>query len=79
MGLSSKAAQEAILALRVVDPACGTGVFLLAAAQRIARRLDALMRNPSDAESANRSTSLAEVISRCIYGVDIRNTAVQLC
>ena len=39
-----EAAQEtrgrnAILALKVVDPACGSGHFLIAAAHRIAKRL----------------------------------------
>src|SRR5205823_3292300 len=32
-------AEAAILALRVLDPACGSGHFLIAAAHRIAKRL----------------------------------------
>src|SRR5208283_4419971 len=32
-------AEAAILALKVVDPACGSGHFLIAAAHRIAKRL----------------------------------------
>ena len=33
--------EEALLSLTVLDPACGSGHFLIAAAQRIARRLAA--------------------------------------
>lgn len=35
-------AAKAILALKICDPACGSGHFLIAAAHRIARRLAAV-------------------------------------
>ncbi len=79
IGFSPEAAQAAILQLRVVDPACGTGVFLIAAARRIASRLDTLgLRTQAD-QGQNHTTTLTEVILHCLYGVDIGNTAVQLC
>ena len=35
--LGYKSADEAVLALKVCDPACGSGHFLIAAAQRIGK------------------------------------------
>jgi tRNA1(Val) A37 N6-methylase TrmN6 len=66
-----------LLRLRIVDPACGTGVFLIAAAERVARRIDALQRGiPMSAENEG---SLRDVVCRCLYGVDIAPTTVSLC
>jgi hypothetical protein len=72
-------ASQALLRLRVCDPACGSGHFLIAAAQRIARRL-ALVR-AGDAEPApdQMRHALREVIGHCIYGVDINPMSVELC
>ncbi|MBL8695600.1 MAG: N-6 DNA methylase [Planctomycetes bacterium] len=72
-------AQAAILRLRVIDPACGSGHFLLAAAHRIARRLAAV--RTGDEEPAPQATraALREVIAHCIYGVDLNPWAVELC
>lgn len=68
-----------LLQLRIVDPACGTGVFLLAAAQRIARRADAASHTSSATGSGVTSGQLRQVIGQCIYGVDIGPTAAALC
>ena len=69
---------EALLALRVIDPACGSGHFLLAAARRLAERLAGL-RSPDGAVTplAYRH-ALREVIGRCIFGVDRNPMAVEL-
>jgi hypothetical protein len=74
-GKSGERARSAILSLRIVDPACGTGIFLIAAAKRIAKKL---AKYPGES-TPGRDTDLAEVISRCIYGVDIGQTTVCLC
>ena len=77
--LGYKAADEAVLSLKVCDPACGSGHFLIAAAQRIARRL-ALLRSKGDEPSvSDLRHALREVISHCIYGVDINPMSVELC
>ena len=52
-----------LLQLRIADPACGDGRFLLAAAQRIARR----------------GSPLTEVIRHCLFGVDTDANAVRNC
>lgn len=71
--------EEAILALKVCDPACGSGHFLIAAAHRIARKL-AEVRSGGDEPSPNETRrALRDVIRHCIYGVDINPMAVELC
>jgi hypothetical protein len=69
---------EELLSVTVCDPACGSGHFLVAAARRIAKRL-AMVRehNPEPTLEALR-TALRDVVSRCIYGVDINPMAVEL-
>ncbi len=72
--LASKPADpgEALLALKVVDPACGSGHFLLAAARRLAEHVAAVgLLAPQHA--------LREVVRRCIYGVDQNPLAAELC
>ena len=71
--------KKAILNLNVVDPACGSGHFLLAAARRMAAEI---VRIESDSESADESArqhALREVVQNCIYGVDKNELAVELC
>jgi len=70
---------QALLNLKVCDPACGSGHFLVAAARRIARRL-AQIRSGGDEPSVEMMrTALREVIANCIYGVDINPMSVELC
>jgi hypothetical protein len=69
----------ALLALKVCDPACGSGHFLIAAAWRIARRLASVRSGESEATPEAVRSALREVIGRCIYGVDINPMAAELC
>ncbi|MFH8483963.1 Eco57I restriction-modification methylase domain-containing protein [Streptomyces longisporoflavus] len=67
-----------LLGLTVCDPACGSGHFLVASARRIAKRVAAVREhNPEPTEGAVRH-ALREVVSRCIYGVDLNRMAVEL-
>ena len=69
----------AILDLRVLDPACGSGHFLLAAARRLAAEI---ARIEADADAPDEKTlrhALREVVQHCIYGVDRNPLAVELC
>ncbi|MCA9842587.1 MAG: N-6 DNA methylase, partial [Cyanobacteria bacterium HKST-UBA03] len=68
---------EALLNLTVVDPACGSGHFLLGAARRIASRV-ARLRAEGVASAEEFRHALREVIRRCIYGVDRNPMAVEL-
>lgn len=69
----------AILSLKVCDPACGSGHFLIAAAQRIARRLAVIRSNGEEPAPSHMRHALREVIGDCIYGVDINPMSVELC
>jgi hypothetical protein len=71
--------EAAILNLKVCDPACGSGHFLIAAAHRMARRLAAARTGDEEPAPEATQTALRDVIGHCIYGVDINPMAVELC
>ena len=74
----SEAVAGAYLSLTVCDPACGSGHFLVAAARRIAKRLASVReQNPEPSVEAQRH-ALRDVVSRCVYGVDLNPMAVEL-
>ena len=71
-------AVEALLELAIVDPACGSGHFLLAAARKLADHVARLRAGgtptPDDYQHA-----LRDVVRRSIHGVDRNPLAVELC
>ena len=72
-----------ILSLRVVDPAMGSGAFLVAACQYLADQCEAANIADGtwlagDVTAADRITLRRLVAERCLYGVDANPTAVQL-
>ncbi len=69
----------AILNLKICDPACGSGHFLIAAARRLARRLAQLRTGEGEPAPKAMRAALRDVISNCIYGVDINPMSVELC
>ncbi len=71
--------EKAILALKVVDPACGSGHFLIAAAQRLAKRLASVRTGDEEPSPEFTQAAIRDVIGHCIYGVDINPMAVELC
>ncbi len=71
--------EKAILGLKVCDPACGSGHFLIAAAHRIARRLASVRTQEEEPAPDAVRHALRDVIGRCVFGVDINPMAVELC
>ena len=69
---------EALLAIRVIDPACGSGHFLLAAARRLAEKLAQLRATDGEQTEQDFRHALREVVSRCIFGVDRNPMAIEL-
>ncbi len=69
--------EEALLGLTVIDPACGSGHFLLAAARRIATRL-ARIRAEGTPSLADFRHALRDVARSCVHGVDRNPMAVEL-
>ena len=77
------ASSEKILSLRVVDPAMGSGAFLVAALHFLASALEiALVEEGAlpagDVAGADRQELRRMVAQRCLYGVDANPTAVML-
>ncbi len=71
--------RAALLRLKVVDPACGSGHFLLAAARRLAAEIARLDAGPDTPGETLRQQALREVVRHGIYGVDRNPLAVELC
>jgi hypothetical protein len=81
--LVAHASPEEILALRVLDPAMGSGAFLVAACRYLAAAYEtALVRSGAaggpDFSAADRAGFRRVVAQRCLFGVDLNPMAVQL-
>ncbi len=74
---------DRVLQLRVVDPAMGSGAFLVAACRYLAEAYEAaLIRTggyqAGDFGERDRVTTRRTIAERCLYGVDLNPMAVQL-
>ncbi len=76
---NSKNPEEAILNLKICDPACGSGHFLIAAAHRVAKKLASVRTGDLEPPPEAQRSAIRDVIGRCIYGVDLNPMAVELC
>lgn len=76
-GKASEQAVSALLDLKIIDPACGSGHFLLAAARRLATRI-AQLKSPGAPSPAEFRHWLREAARRCLFGVDRNPMAVEL-
>ncbi len=70
--------EQALLDLTVVDPACGSGHFVVAAARRIAKALATVRTGDTEPTPAALRTATADVIERCVYGVDLNDLAIEI-
>ena len=73
------AGSDAILSIRVCDPAAGTGHFLVAALDALAEELARIRTGQLNPTEAQLEEAKAEVLVSCIYGVDLDPLAVELC
>ncbi len=71
--------EQALLSLKIVDPACGSGHFLLAAARRLGKELAKIRTGEAEPGYQPLRQAIRDVIQNCIYGVDINPLAVDLC
>lgn len=78
-GRSQKAREAAILSIKVCDPACGSGHFLLAVARRLGQELARVRYGEDQPSPENFRRAIRSVVPRCIYGVDYNPLAVDLC
>ena len=71
-----------ILNLKVVDIACGSGAFLVSAARYLADRVVEAWMSEDSSNVHRRDLHLRavrEVVSRCLFGADINDMAVEMC
>jgi hypothetical protein len=68
--------EKILLSITVIDPSCGSGHFLLAAARRLAEHLAQLRHG--EITDANYRAALRDIIASNIYGVDLNPLAVEL-
>ncbi|CAG0971027.1 hypothetical protein ANRL3_01501 [Anaerolineae bacterium] len=71
--------EQAILALKVCDSAGGSGHIAIAAARRIAKRLATIRTGDEEPSPDAMRTALRDVITHCIYVVDVNPMAIELC
>jgi hypothetical protein len=76
---NAEAKQRALLSLKVIDPACGSGHFLLSAARRIGKALARVRTGEDEPAPERMREAIRDVIGHCIYGVDKNPLAVDLC
>lgn len=76
---TAEEAEEALLGLRIVDPASGSGHFLIAASQRLGKRLAAIRTGDEEPAPGDVRQAVRDVVGRCIYGVDLNEMAAELC
>ena len=81
--LVTDASSNRILSLRIVDPAMGSGAFLVAACRYLATAYEsALVRegivSTFDVTESDRAGFRRVIAQRCLFGVDINPMAVQL-
>ena len=74
---------DEILQLRLVDPAMGSGAFLVAACRYLAAQAEEKFVqegrwHPGDITAAERAALRREIAQRCLFGVDVNPMAVQL-
>lgn len=78
-GEGREAQEQALLSLKICDPACGSGHFLLAAARRVGKELAKIRTGEAQPGARVLRQAIRDVIQHCIYGVDLNPLAVDLC
>jgi hypothetical protein len=71
--------EAALLGLTVLDPACGSGHFLLAAARHLGTELARIRSGDAAPAPEIVRDAVRDVIAHCLYGVDKNPLAVELC
>ena len=73
---------DEILSLKILDPATGSGHFLVGVVDYLAKKLGTHPDAPHMTEAASEETELAywrrRVVESCVYGVDLNPMAVEL-
>jgi hypothetical protein len=70
---------RALLDIRVLDPACGSGAFLVGAIDRLSAAIAAEREGAAKPTEQGLAHARRDVLQHCIYGVDKDLFAVELC
>ncbi len=76
--------EDRLRSLRLVDPACGSGAFLISAFRRVLDERVAVARQKGQLESGevklavDETALIADVLERNIYGVDLNPSSVEI-
>ncbi|KGQ22835.2 hypothetical protein THFILI_04745 [Thermus filiformis] len=76
---SQEERERALLSLKVVDPAAGSGHFLLGAARRLGKRLAQVRTGEEEPDPQALRKAVREVVAHCLYAVDKNPLAAELC
>lgn len=69
---------EALLRLRILDPACGSAAILVGALDRVADAVARARSAPREPLDSDLAPARRDVLARCIYGIDKDPFAVEL-
>jgi hypothetical protein len=72
-------AEVALLSLRVLDPAAGSGAFLISAMNTLGLTLARIRKGDFYPPEREIRRARRDVLAHCIYGVDMNPMAVELC
>ena len=78
-GKNAKDKEKELFKLRILDPACGSGHFLVAAAHRLGLEIAKLRTGDDSPSPLDLRIAVREVIRKCIYGLDVNPMAIDLC
>jgi len=70
--------EKALLSIKVCDPACGSGAFLIAANNFLAKELAKLRTNQAEPSDKELKKAARDILQHCIYGVDLNPMATEL-
>ncbi|MBW0292813.1 type II restriction endonuclease subunit M [Rhodococcus sp. MH15] len=73
---------DELLDLKIVDIACGSGAFLVAAARYLTDRVVEAWINEDSANGQRNDLyvrAIRSVVANCLYGADINDMAVEMC
>ena len=70
--------EKGLLSIKVCDPACGSGAFLISACNYLGRELAKIRSKAIEPSDKEIKTAKRDVLQHCIYAVDLNPMAVEL-
>lgn len=71
--------ESALLAIKVLDGATGSGHMLIGGGRRLARHLARIRSGDDEPAPEALRNAMRDVVRHCLYGVDLNDMAVELC